>query len=100
VASQLAAQKGRDTLNFQPPAIHPSVFAVETTENLVLDGKLLEAVWQRAPIIDDFFRMEPRQGGSVHYATRVQVVFDKKNLYFGVFCKDSLGKKGVRVQDF
>jgi hypothetical protein len=31
--------------------------------------------------------------------TFVQVVFDKKNIYFGIFCKDSLGKKGVRVQD-
>jgi hypothetical protein len=100
VATQLAAQKGRDTLNFFPPAIPPSVFAVETTENISLDGKLLEAVWQRAPIIDDFFRMEPRQGGSVQYKTRVQVAFDKKNLYFGVFCWDSLGKKGVRVQDY
>jgi Domain of unknown function (DUF5916)/Carbohydrate family 9 binding domain-like len=97
---QLVAQTGRDTLNFLPPAIPPSVFAVETTENMAIDGKLNEDVWQRAPVVDDFFRMEPRQGGSVQYATRVQVAFDKKNLYFGVFCKDSMGKKGVRVQDF
>jgi hypothetical protein len=63
--TQLAAQDVRDTLigNFLPPAIPPSVFAVETTEDMSLDGKLTEVVWQRAPIIDDFFRQEPRQGG-------------------------------------
>ena len=27
-------------------------------------------------------------------------MFDKKNLYFGVFCEDSLGRKGIRVQDY
>lgn len=102
VVSQTAAQTGRDTRigNFLPPAIPPSVFAVETTENMTLDGKLTEAVWQRAPIIDDFFRQEPRQGGDVRYKTRVQIVFDRRNLYFGVFCQDSAGKQGMRVQDY
>lgn len=96
---QLAAQTGRDTLNFLPPAIPPSVFSVETTDNMSIDGRLNEGVWQRAPIVSDFFRVEPRQGGSFKYKTRVQVAFDKKTLYFGVFCQDSLGKKGVRVPD-
>jgi hypothetical protein len=100
VTVQIVAQTGRDTLNFLPPAIPPSVFAVETTEDMAIDGKLTEAVWQRAPVVSDFFRIEPRQGGEYQYKTRVQVAFDKRNLYFGVFCKDSLGKKGVRVQDF
>ena len=43
--------------------------------------------------------MEPRQGGSYQYPTQVKVLFDEDNIYFGVFCADSLGKKGVRVQD-
>lgn len=43
--------------------------------------------------------MEPRQGGKYLYETFVRVAFDKKNLYFGVFCKDSTGKKSTRVQD-
>ncbi len=95
------AQNGSDAalLNFPPPTNTPSVFAVETAEAMVVDGELTEAVWQRAPHIFDFFRMEPRQGGAYKYATRVQVIFDKKNLYFGVFCRDSVGKKGVRVPD-
>ena len=96
----LTAQSNEGADNFAPPAIPPSVFAVETTENITLDGKLTESVWQTAPVVDNFFRMEPRQGGDFAYKTFVKVAFDKKNLYFGVFCKDSLGKKGVRVQDY
>jgi len=33
------------------------------------------------------------------YETVVQMVYDRKYIYFGAFCKDSLGKKGMRVQD-
>ncbi len=31
--------------------------------------------------------------------TEVKVLFDDKHLYFGVFARDSVGKKGIRVQD-
>lgn len=87
------------TENFPPPAEAPVVYAIEATQPLSIDGRLTEEVWQRAPVIHDFFRMEPRQGGPVQYPTRVQVVFDKRNLYFGVFCADSSGISGIRVQD-
>jgi hypothetical protein len=90
---------GQEAENFSPPAIAPFVFAIETNEPIVTDGKLSESIWQLAPVIKDFFRMEPRQGGKYLYETFVQIVFDKKNIYFGVFCKDSLGRKGIRVQD-
>lgn len=89
----------QDTLNFPPPLVAPVIYATETNETINLDGKLNEAIWQQAPIIKDFFRIEPRQGGKYFYATEVKILFDKKNIYFGVFCKDSMGKKGVRVQD-
>ncbi|MBC7826216.1 MAG: carbohydrate binding family 9 domain-containing protein [Chitinophagaceae bacterium] len=96
VCSSLCAQ---DTLNF-PPAFAPvSVYATEANNAISIDGKLLEAAWQTAPAIKDFFRMEPRQGGDYRYQTNVRILYDKNNIYFGVFCRDSVGKKGVRVQD-
>lgn len=85
--------------NFPPPSVAPVVVALPTAAPIKVDGILDEAVWQAAPVVQDFFRMEPRQGGAYLHQTRVQVAYDKKNLYFGVFCRDSLGKKGVRVQD-
>ena len=92
------AQKD-STGNFPPPTLAPVISAVEATEPITVDGRLNEASWQQAPVIKDFFRIEPRQGGHYRYETFVRVIYDKKNLYFGVFCKDSLGRKGVRVQD-
>lgn len=88
-----------DTLNFPPPSIPVSVYAVEANEAIQVDGKLNEAAWQRAPVISDFFRMEPRQGGPVLHQTFVRILFDRAHLYFGVFCRDSAGRRGVRVQD-
>lgn len=85
--------------NFDPPAQPVRVRAVETFDPIRVDGKLDEAAWGQAIPIQDFFRMEPRQGGEYRFPTTVRVLFDRKNLYFGVFCKDSLGRKGVRVQD-
>jgi hypothetical protein len=92
----------QDTLregNFQPPSQAPVVYAVEASGTMVVDGILQEPIWQKAPVVRDFFRMEPRQGGAYLHNTEVRVVYDKKNLYFGVFCRDSIGKKGIRVQD-
>jgi hypothetical protein len=53
--------------NFPPPATAPVVYAVETQETIIIDGRLNEPVWSRAPVIKDFFRMEPRQGGVYKY---------------------------------
>ncbi|MFC0774166.1 DUF5916 domain-containing protein [Terrimonas alba] len=89
----------QDAFNFPPPAVAPVVHAIEVNETIIVDGKLNEAIWQQAPAIKDFFKTEPRQGGKYLYETSVKIVFDKNNLYFGVFCKDSVGKKGMRVQD-
>jgi len=90
----------QDSLNFAPPPNHPKIYAAEAKEPILVDGKLNEASWQLAPVTSNFFRMQPRQGGNYNYTSQVKVLFDKKNLYFGVFCKDSTGRKGVRVQDY
>ncbi len=73
--------------------------AVRAEGKITVDGELRESDWRKAPVIADFFRMEPRQGGSYLYPTEVRLLYDQKNLYIGAFCKDTLGRKGVRVQD-
>ena len=91
--------QAQENLNFPPPLKAPILKAIPATERIVIDGKLNEKDWGRAMPIDDFFRMEPRQGGKYLHKTEVKVVYDDKQIYFGVFCKDSLGEKGIRVQD-
>ncbi len=92
----LFAQEGS---NFPPPAVAPKVIASKVKGTIKVDGKLLEPEWKMAEPTVDFFRLEPRQGGEYNYRTDVRVIFDEKNLYVGVFCADSVGKKGTRVQD-
>lgn len=85
--------------NFDPPKNPLIINAVKTNELLKIDGILDEISWEKASTTSNFFRSEPRQGGKLSYKTEVKILFDDKNLYFGVFAKDSLGRKGVRVQD-
>ncbi|WP_103863631.1 DUF5916 domain-containing protein [Aquimarina sp. I32.4] len=85
--------------NFPPPDTPPQIHAKRVQGTIKIDGKLTESDWQNAIPVDDFFRMEPRQGGTYKHKTEVKVLFDEKYLYVGVFCEDSLGQKGVRVQD-
>lgn len=93
------AMQAQDTKNFPPPASPPTIQAIRAEGNIVVDGQLNEIDWQAAPVTSDFFRIEPRQGGDYRYQTFVKVLFDDKHLYFGVFAEDSLGRKGIRVQD-
>ena len=79
---------------------HQKSMGIQHRKKLPLMDFSMKPPGRKAPITHDFFRVEPRQGGNYLYKTEVRVLYDDKNLYFGVFCKDSLGKKGVRVQDF
>ncbi|WP_462251310.1 DUF5916 domain-containing protein [Ekhidna sp.] len=85
--------------NFPPPDQVPTVTAKKANTEIKIDGKLDESSWLSAEPVTEFFRMEPRQGGNYLYDTQVKLLYDEKNLYIGAFCKDSLGRKGVRVQD-
>lgn len=100
LASAVAAQNSDvGDLNFPPPEEPPVIKVTKATQTLVVDGSLEEADWKRAASVSDFFRQEPRQGGSIRYRTEVKFLYDAKNLYVGAFCKDSVGLKGIRVQD-
>ncbi|MEM9847791.1 MAG: DUF5916 domain-containing protein [Bacteroidota bacterium] len=85
--------------NFPPPETPPEIKAQRATGTIQIDGRLEEADWQQAAIVSDFFRREPRQGGDIRYETAVKFLYDDKYLYVGAYCKDSVGLKGIRVQD-
>ncbi|MDN5202727.1 DUF5916 domain-containing protein [Fulvivirgaceae bacterium BMA10] len=91
----LAQEQG----NFPPPENAPTINAKRAISPIKVDGKLMEEDWKHAAVTKDFFRMEPRQGGKYLYETSVKLLYDERNLYVGAFCKDTLGRKGIRVQD-
>lgn len=89
----------QSNLNFPPPENPPEIRAQRATNTITIDGRLEENDWQQAEVVSSFFRREPRQGGTIRYKTEVKFLYDDKNLYIGAFCKDSVGLKGIRVQD-
>jgi hypothetical protein len=57
-------------------------------EHIVLDGRLDDPAWQRAPVYDDFTENAPTNGAKPKYATRVQVLYDEAAIYVGVTALD------------
>ncbi len=91
--------KGQENHNFPPPETPQEIQATKATGTITIDGKLDEMDWKHASVVSDFFKMEPVQSKTYRYKTEVKILFDDKNLYIGAFCKDSLGTKGIRIQD-
>ncbi len=89
----------KETDNFPPPKTPVTIAASRAKGAITVDGRLNEPDWDSAEPITDFFKVEPVQGGAIKNRTEVRVLYDEKNIYFGVFAKDSLGKKGMRMQD-
>ncbi len=71
-------QHGRKTLN---------VRKIETPATI--DGVLDERVWQEADVATGFLQKDPHEGRPATEPTEVRVLYDGKNLYFGVHCLDS-----------
>jgi hypothetical protein len=96
--------KAQDTAqlsgDFAPPAKPVSIYALNATGNIIIDGKLTEADWIKAETIIRFVQVEPYQGEKPKYLTTVKILFDNKYIYVGAYCKDTAGKKDLRVQDF
>ncbi|MEM7185271.1 MAG: DUF5916 domain-containing protein [Bacteroidota bacterium] len=95
----LVLGQDEDVSNFQPPENPVEIKVQRATGTIVVDGILDEPDWQGVEVIEDFFRREPRQGGEIKYKTQVRFLYDEKNLYVSARCLDSLGVKGVRIQD-
>jgi uncharacterized protein DUF5916 len=81
----------------------PSVAAVRLGdgERIDVDGRLDEAIWQRAVPATDFNQLEPENGAPATERTEVRIAFDRDRLYLGVHCFDSdparvLGNQMVR----
>jgi Domain of unknown function (DUF5916)/Carbohydrate family 9 binding domain-like len=74
------------------------VMAVRTSEAPVIDGVLDEAAWEGASAIDDFSQTDPIEGGAPTERTEVRILFDSKNLYFGIRCFDSEPEKILASQ--
>ena len=61
---------------------------LDVSEKITLDGRLDEAVWQRAIPAKDFVMQLPRTGAPPTELTEVRFAFNRDALYMGVTCFD------------
>ena len=74
------------------PVAHPqkSIQAVRINPHApILDGRLDDLVWQKAPKAGDFVQRDPDEGKAASEATSVQLAYDDEALYIAVMCYDS-----------
>src|SRR5712692_4355527 len=63
--------------------------AVRITDALRIDGLLDESAWTLAQPATDFLQQQPTEGAPASERTEVRVLFDDKNIYFGIRAFDS-----------
>jgi len=90
----------QDVQLFKPDSVRKEFEAVKISNNLKVDGHLNDKEWQLAKPKSDFIEVDPRQGDKPRHHTEIRALFNQNYLYLGVFNRDTLGKKSVRVIDF
>ncbi|HEY7680846.1 MAG TPA: carbohydrate binding family 9 domain-containing protein, partial [Terriglobia bacterium] len=78
-------------LHGQEPAENgrKSIAAVFTDSKITIDGELDEPAWQSAQPAKDFIQRDPNTGEPASEPTEVRILYDRQNLYIGVYCHDS-----------
>lgn len=64
-----------------------------TAEEIVIDGRLEEAVWQQADRVSRFTQRELQLGEAASERTEVAIAYDEHKLYVAVWCYDSAPDK-------
>ncbi len=96
----LAAAAQKPATVFSPLEDKKKIEAGEIKNNLKIDGKLDEAEWKNQKATSNFIQVEPNQGDKANFDSWVKMLYNRRYLYIGVFNKDTLGKKGIRVPNF
>ena len=63
--------------------------AIRVSDTIKIDGVLDEAAWELAQPATDFRQERPIEGAPASEKTEVRVLFDDKNIYFGIRAFDS-----------
>jgi len=90
----------QDAAFFKPDSIKKQINAIQITSFIKVDGVLNEAEWALAKPSPRFTQVEPYQGKSPSQETQIKALYNRQYLYFGIFCRDSLGRKAIRATDF
>ena len=72
-------------------------------EQITIDGKLSEKIWQRKPDVEKFYLYGPKPENFTPVTTRASLAFDERYIYVGVYCQEpfmnSLRLSGKKYDD-
>ncbi len=68
---------------FAPPEEKKIFISTKSVNSIKIDGKLIEADWNRAQAITEFIQKNPDQGSPSTYKTEVRILYDEDYLYVG-----------------
>ncbi|UCG88442.1 MAG: carbohydrate binding family 9 domain-containing protein, partial [Gemmatimonadota bacterium] len=73
----------------------PRAHVMQIRDEIRLDGRLDEPIWQTAPAVTSFTQREPNEGQPATQLTEIRFVYDDAKLYVGARMYDELGAEGV-----
>ena len=76
------------TVDFDPTK-EIEAYRMNDSDELMLDGQMNDAVWDRAMPISDFLMQEPVEGHLPSERTEVRIAYDEQNLYIAANFFDS-----------
>jgi hypothetical protein len=62
----------------------PTLNAVRAAQPPNVDGRLDDAIWRDAALIDSFVQEEPIEGAPATEQTEVRIAYDNERIYFGI----------------
>jgi len=65
------------------------IHSIRTADPIKIDGTLDEPSWSLVQPATDFLQQQPNEGAPASERTEVRVLFDDKNIYFGIRAFDS-----------
>ena len=67
----------------QADSPRPTLAAARVTGSIIVDGRLDEAEWQKAPAATEFFQKDPDEGQPASERTEIRILFDDEAIYVG-----------------
>lgn len=65
------------------------IHAVHVNDEIKIDGRIDEPAWEAVTFQGDFRQREPNEAKPATERTEIGVLYDQRNLYFGIKCFDS-----------
>mgnify|MGYP000852613821 CR=1 FL=1 len=80
---------GQDHLVLPEQTLRLPAVRIADNEAPKLDGRLDDPVWQKAFAVDNFTQVHPNEGDEPTERTVLKVLYNERNLFFGIRCHDS-----------